>query len=114
MQTFAQHHNLDFKQPIPVHFNICNVTGKIGLDPTDANDRNIIDLLHKKKAVCNIFGYGCSKEGTIMIEADIVKALLSQSGLSLDNKSIAQAVPSDKTLDKYKAALAADESVPRD
>ena len=43
-----------------------------------------------------------------MIEAGIVKALLSQSGLSIDNENIAQALPSDKTLDKYEAALAAD------
>ena len=31
-----------------VHFSICNVTGEIGLDPMDANDRKILDLLHKK------------------------------------------------------------------
>jgi len=186
METFAQHHNLDFEQAVPVQFSICNVTGEIGLDPMDANDRKILDLLHKKlnplpkelkeiskastrgntfvsertcgssrvwvpnryatpvysnqvgsigedvevsknlkdqfkkklckiqadkhryMAACNIFGYGCSKEGTVMIEAGIVKALLSQSGLSIDNENIAQALPSDKTLDKYEAALAAD------
>ena len=40
---------------------------------------------HRYMAACNIFGYGCSKEGTIMIEAGIVKALLSQSGLILSS-----------------------------
>ena len=43
-----------------------------------------------------------------MIKAGIVKALLSQSGLSIDSENIAQALRSDKTLDKYEAALAAD------
>jgi len=63
---------------------------------------------HRRMAACNIFGYGCSKEGTVMIEDGIVKALLSQSSLSIDNKKIAQALLSDKTLDKYEAVLAAD------
>ena len=48
METFALHHNLDFEQAVPVQFSICNVTGEIGLDPMDANDRKILDLLHKK------------------------------------------------------------------
>ena len=48
METFALHHNLDFERAAPVQFSICNVTGKIGLDPMDANDRKILDLLHKK------------------------------------------------------------------
>ena len=35
----------------------------------------------------------------------VVKALSSQSGFSIDNEKIAQVLPSDKTLDKYAAAL---------
>lgn len=185
-ENFSLHHNLNFKRAVPVQFSICNVTDKISLDPMDANDRKILDLLHEKlnllpkqlrekakastrgnilvsertynssrvwvpnryatpvysnqvgsigedvdgsknlkdqfkknlckiqadkhrhMAACNIFGYGCSKEGTVMIEAGIVKALLSQSGLSIGNEKIAQALPSNKTLYRYEAALAAD------
>ena len=47
METFAQHHNLDFKQAVPVQLSICNVTGKIGLNPMDALFNKYQSQVHK-------------------------------------------------------------------
>ena len=48
IEEFAQRHNLDAKQPIPIHFSVCNVTGEMSLCMDDENDRRLLDLLHKK------------------------------------------------------------------
>lgn len=48
IEDFAQSHNLDTKQPIPIHFSVCNVTGEMALCMDDENDRKLLDLLHKK------------------------------------------------------------------
>ena len=57
---------------------------------------------------CNIFGYGCSDEATIMIMAGTIKALFVQLGIDIDEKRIAKAMPSRATLYNMEVRAAAD------
>ena len=60
-------------------------------------------------AACNLFGYGCSDEGTIMIMAGTIKALLNEMGIKdISAEAIAKGLPSRATLVQAEKELAAD------
>ncbi|KAL7526497.1 hypothetical protein ACHAXR_005589 [Thalassiosira sp. AJA248-18] len=60
-------------------------------------------------AACNLFGYGCSDEATIMIMAGLTKGLLKEIGIDdISNESIGLGLPSRATLVAIENSLAAD------
>ena len=48
IDEFARRHNHNAEEPITIQFSICNATGDIPLRLDVAEDRQLLDLLHKK------------------------------------------------------------------
>lgn len=74
-------------------------------------ERKISGWSHEAKrimTVCNMFGYGCSDEGTIMIMAGTIKALFVMAGIEIDDELIGKALMSRATLANMEAECAAD------